>query len=96
MGNYAQDHVRVTENDEIKAPLLADPRLPDIPTLVIFLGPQRWVSQVLQEQPDLLIESPSDGLGRPSIVLHRSRRKAGIHLDLDRVALLFGALDFLT
>jgi hypothetical protein len=54
VGNDVHDQVRVVLDQEIEAPVLVDACLPEVPPFVVFLGAQRRVMEILQEQRDCL------------------------------------------
>jgi hypothetical protein len=55
-------------DEEIKAPILVDTRLPEAPALVVFLGAERWMVEILDKQQRLLVEGTLDLLGCLGVV----------------------------
>src|ERR1017187_2428771 len=55
-------------DEEIEAPILVHARLPEPPTLVVFLGAERWMVEVLDQQQRLLVEGTLDLLGSLGVV----------------------------
>src|ERR1035438_6417672 len=68
MRDDVHDQIPVTLDEEIKAPILVDARLPEAPALVVFLGAERWMVEILQQQQRLLVEGALDLLGRFGVV----------------------------
>ena len=56
MGTNRLEDVRVSLDREVETSIVVDPRLPDPAALVVFLGSQRWVSQIPQQVGELLPE----------------------------------------
>jgi hypothetical protein len=56
MRNYAGYNVGVATDLEIEAPRAVDAGLPDVAGLVVLLGVQRRVVQVLEEKTELLFK----------------------------------------
>lgn len=54
------DDVRVADDLEIETPTAVNASLPLVVRLVVFLGVERWVLQVMDEKSGLLVESPAD------------------------------------
>jgi hypothetical protein len=50
MRDDVHDQVPVILDEEIKAPILIDARLPEALALVVFLGVERWVVEILKQQ----------------------------------------------
>ena len=63
IGNNVADNVSVARNVEIEAPVLIDAGLPQVLSFTIFLGVQRRVIEVVQQEPELFIECAADGRG---------------------------------
>jgi len=53
-------------DEEIKAPILVDARLPEAQALVVLLGAERGVVEILNQQQRLLVEGTLDMLRRLS------------------------------
>jgi hypothetical protein len=52
MRDDAYDQIPVTLDEEIKAPILVDAvdaRLPEASALVVFLGAERWMVEILEQ-----------------------------------------------
>src|SRR5713101_6653547 len=60
MRNNIHEIVNIVADQEIKAPALVHARLPEIPALVILLGSQGWMVQVLKQKRRLLVEGALD------------------------------------
>lgn len=58
------DDVGVAFNVEIEAPTLIDAGLPEVLSLIVFLGVQRRMIEVLQKEPELFIECTANRRGR--------------------------------
>jgi len=52
MSDDRHDEVRVVLDKKIEAPVAVHARLPEIGGLVVFLGAQRRMGEVLSQQPD--------------------------------------------
>src|SRR6266567_2219535 len=68
MRDDVHDQIPVTLDEEIKAPILVDARLPEPPALVVFLGAERWMVEILEQQQRLLVEGTLDLLGCLGVV----------------------------
>src|SRR5664279_1845481 len=62
------DQIPVILDEEIKAPILVDAGLPEAPALVVFLGAERWMVEILEQKQRLLIERTFDLLGSLGVV----------------------------
>ena len=56
--------VHITCNREIEAPVLVHTSLPDISELVVLLRMQRWVLEIVDQKPKLLVQSQAHILRR--------------------------------
>ena len=65
MGDDVQNEVGVTGDDEIEAPSAIHAGLPDVAGLIVFLGAERRVAEVLHQQFNLFIERLLNGGGAP-------------------------------
>jgi hypothetical protein len=45
---------------EIETPASVDPGLPDSSSLIIFLGSERWVTEIGNQEGNLFVKSPLD------------------------------------
>jgi hypothetical protein len=63
MRDDVHDQIPVTLDEEVKAPILVDACLPEAPALVVFLGTERWMVEILEQQQRLLVEGALDLLG---------------------------------
>ena len=68
MRDDVHDQVAIILDEEIKSPILVDARLPEPPALVVFLGAERWMVKILEQQQRLLVEGTLDLLGRFGVV----------------------------
>ena len=64
-----EEAVEVAFDGEIKAPPPIDPGLPDATGLVVLLGTQRGVAQVLEQEGDAAVHGPLDPRRSARIVL---------------------------
>jgi hypothetical protein len=60
MGVDRENLVGVILYSEIEPPRACNPGLPDIACLIVFLGSERWMAQVFNEQGNLLSEGALD------------------------------------
>ena len=58
--NYIHDVVDVILDEEIKTPVCVNAGLPEVEALVVLLGAERRVPQVLLQKPHLLEQRPAD------------------------------------
>ena len=49
MRDDVHDQVAVILDEEIEAPILVDARLPEASALVVFLGTERWMVEILEQ-----------------------------------------------
>ena len=63
------DVIGIAADEEVEAPIVVDAGLPEVLGLVVLLGAERRVTEVLLQEPHLLEESLAYGGGRPSRVL---------------------------
>src|ERR1039458_7312369 len=68
MRDDVHDQIPIILDEEIKAPILVDARLPESPALVVFLGAERWVVEILEQQKRLLVEGALDLMGCLGVV----------------------------
>ena len=87
MRDDVHDQVPIILDKEIKAPILVDARLPQAPALVVFLGAERWVVEVLDQQQRLLVEGTLDLLGCLGVIPLEVGRAEKLH-HAERLAFL--------
>ena len=61
MGNHIDEVVRITLDSKVKPPPAIDTGLPDIIGLIVFLGPERRVAEVLHQQSNAAVKGPLNG-----------------------------------
>jgi hypothetical protein len=61
MGLEVQNQVGVTGNNEVEAPVAIDAGLPNVACLIVFLGAERRVAQIVDEESGLFVERLSNG-----------------------------------
>jgi hypothetical protein len=52
--------VGIALDGEIETPAAVDPGLPDSSSLIIFLGSERWVTEISDQEGNLFVKSPLD------------------------------------
>lgn len=92
MRNDVHDQIPVSLDEEIKAPILVDARLPQPSTFFVFLGAERWMVEILDQQQRLLIEGTLDLLGCLGVVPLEVRRAEKLHHAERLVFLRFNVL----
>ena len=55
------DEIGVARNTEIKAPAPVDPGLPHVLSLMVFLGVQRRMIEVVKKEPQFVLEGALNG-----------------------------------
>jgi len=91
MRNDVADNVRVAGDHKIETPVAVHPGLPDIFTLVIFVGMQGRMLEIFQQQLYLLVKSFLDCGRRGLVALQGGSSELALH----RVLILTFALAFL-
>src|ERR1035441_8693870 len=87
------DVISVVQDEEIKPPILIDAGLPNVLALIVFLGAQRRVPQILFQQPHLFEQRLANAGRKEMQRLAGPRGAVGLH----RERLALGAIGlFLT
>jgi hypothetical protein len=77
MGDYVQNEVGVTGDDEIEAPVAIHAGLPDVAGLIVLLGAERRVTEVLHQQFSLFIKRLLNDGRSGYAVLYQRRPSVG-------------------
>jgi len=78
--------VRVSFDGEIEPPVASYSSLPDVSRLVVLLGMQTGMSEILHEELCLLIECLLHLKWRIAILLQKARREKQFHFSSVRLA----------
>src|SRR5271157_4198822 len=79
MRDDVQNDLGVTGDEEIEAPVAVNAGLPDGRGVLVFLGAERGVAEVLHQQFHLFVECFLDGGGSLSVVLYSGKRQSALH-----------------
>ncbi len=60
MRHDVNEAVSVALDGEVETPAAVDPGLPDSSSLIIFLGSERWVAEIIDQEGNLFVKSPLD------------------------------------
>lgn len=79
MWEEGEEAVEVAFDGEIEAPPPVDPGLPDASGLIVLLGPEGGVAEVLKEEGDPAVNRPLDPWGSARVVLEEALGVEGPH-----------------
>jgi hypothetical protein len=94
MRDDVQNKVGVTGDEKIEAPVAIYTGLPDVARLIVFLGTERGVAEVLHQQFHLLVECSLDGVGSLSVILNSGGRQLPLHRARDLTVVVVFGRDF--
>ncbi len=88
MRDHREDDVGVALDLKVKTSPPGDPRLPDIGGLVVLLGAEGGVAEILEKESKLLVEGFLDVLGSAANLFARALGVAEAHAKLGALPLL--------
>ena len=81
MGRDIQHDIGVALDAEIKSPRVIDAGLPDVPGLIVFLGAERGVLEMLNQERSAPIKRSLDCDGSARIVSSKTFGVVNLHQD---------------
>ena len=80
MGEQSEEAVGVTLDGEIQAPPAVDSGLPDVTGLIVLLGPEGGMAEILEQESDATVHRSLDRGRRLRVVLDETLSVGGPHL----------------